>query len=196
MLSAAIRRDELENELRRRTMHDPLTGLPNRVLARQRSEDVRTHGNSCAITVLVIDLDNFKMINDTKGHAVGDRALQAVAHVLAGAAAEGDTVSRFGGNEFVVLHRGPNPEELARGILRDLDAPFNIDGYGITVSASIGVAVDEQFTADPDDLLLRRADIAMYTAKNRGTGFAVYGEPELARSGLGRHVQYDLEFEQ
>lgn len=179
VVSAAIRRHDLENELRRRTMHDPLTGLPNRLLVRQRIEAIRVSGNPYPIAVLVIDLDNFKMINDTLGHAVGDRTLQEVADLLAGAAGPDDTVSRFGGDEFVVVHRGSDAAALASGILDALAVSFEIDGYDITVSASIGVAVDENFRADPDDLF-RRADAAMYAAKKAGArGFALFGEHEM-----------------
>ncbi len=175
VVSAAVLRHDLENELRRRILHDPLTGLPNRVLVRQRIDDVKTHGNPYPIALLVIDLDNFKMINDTLGHSVGDRTLQVVADVLAGAAGARDTVSRFGGDEFVVLHRGSDAVGLARRILAELADPFDIDGYDITVSASIGVALDERFEADADDLI-RRADSAMYVAKRTGaSGFSVFG---------------------
>lgn len=199
VVSAAMRRNDLETELRRRTLHDPLTGLPNRVLVRQRIEDVRVHGNPCPIAVLVIDLDNFKMINDTLGHVFGDRTLETVADLLGNAAGTHDTVSRFGGDEFVVLHRGGDPVALARRMLSDLSVPFEIDGYDVTVSASIGVAVDDRYEADADDLF-RRADAAMYSAKkSRTSGFAVFGEPEgrepRTGSALRGHVENDLEFE-
>lgn len=175
VVSAAVLRHDLENELRRRILHDPLTGLPNRVLIRQRIRDVKVHGNPWPIALLVIDLDNFKMINDTLGHSVGDHTLQVVADVLAHAADPNDTVSRFGGDEFVVLHRGPDPVAVATRVLAELADPFDIDGYDITVSASIGVAVDDRFEADADDLI-RRADSAMYVAKRTGTsGFSVFG---------------------
>ncbi|SNS70654.1 diguanylate cyclase domain-containing protein [Rhodococcoides kyotonense] len=174
VVSAAVRRHDLENELRRRTLHDPLTGLPNRVLVRQRIRDIAENGNPYAIALLVIDLDNFKTINDTLGHAVGDATLRLVAELLADAAGPDDTVSRFGGDEFVVLHRGPDAVAVARRILADLAFPFEIDGYVVTVSASIGIAVDERYEADADDLL-RKADSAMYAAKNAGTsGFSVF----------------------
>nr|WP_296772902.1 sensor domain-containing diguanylate cyclase [Rhodococcus sp. (in: high G+C Gram-positive bacteria)] len=194
VVSAAIRRHDLETELRRRSLHDPLTGLPNRVLVRQRIESIRMHGNPYPIAILVIDLDNFKMINDTLGHAVGDRTLQLVAGVLASATEPGDTVSRFGGDEFVLLHRGSDPEALAARILRALAVSIDIDGYEITVAASIGVAVDHRFRADPDELF-RSADAAMYQAKRSGaSGFAVFGE-RTANSGFRGDVEHDLEFE-
>ncbi|MDJ0393419.1 diguanylate cyclase [Rhodococcus sp. G-MC3] len=195
VVSAAIRRHDLENELRRRSLHDPLTGLPNRVLIRQRIESIRHQGNPYPIAVLVIDLDNFKMINDTLGHAAGDRTLQLVADALAGAAEPQDTVSRFGGDEFVVLHRGSNAPALAARILRALSVSFDIDGYEVTVAASIGVAVDNHFRADPDELF-RSADSAMYRAKRSGnSGFAVFGD-EFARSAVRSDVENDFEFEE
>lgn len=197
VVSAAIRRHDFENELRRRTMHDPLTGLPNRILVRQRIEEIRLSGNPYPIAVLVIDLDNFKMINDTLGHAVGDRVLQMVAEVLAGAADAGDTVSRFGGDEFVVLHRGPDAKAVASKILDALSVALEIDGYDITVSASVGVAIDVEFKADADELF-RFADSAMYQAKQAGaSGFAVVGERNrVARSALRSDVENNLEFEE
>ncbi|OZF06223.1 sensor domain-containing diguanylate cyclase [Rhodococcus sp. 14-2470-1a] len=197
VVSAAMRRQDLETELRRRIAHDPLTGLANRVLVRQRIADVRVHGNPCPIAVLVVDLDNFKMINDTLGHAVGDRALQFVATLLADAVDQGDIVSRFGGDEFVVLHLGPDPVGVAMRILEGLAVSFGIDGFDITVAASIGIAVDENYTADADDLF-RRADSAMYTAKkSRTTGYAVHGHSDPRHGSAPRsHIQHDLEFEQ
>ncbi|OAK55913.1 diguanylate cyclase domain-containing protein [Rhodococcoides kyotonense] len=177
VVSAAVRRHDLESELRRRTLHDPLTGLPNRVLVGQRIRDIAENGNPYPIALLVIDLDNFKTINDTLGHAVGDDILRIAAETLAGAVGPDDTVSRFGGDEFVVLHRGSDAVGVAKRILAELADPVEIEGYVVTVSASIGIAVDDGFQADADDLL-RKADAAMYAAKNADTsGFSVFGTP-------------------
>ena len=153
--------------------HDPLTALPNRTLfsGRLSSEmaDSRVRGHKLAL--FYIDLDNFKDVNDTLGHAVGDSLLQQVSIRIAGELRSGDTVARLGGDEFAVLQVGPGgPAQagsLAERVIAALAQPFDIDGRTIFIGASIGVTLFPD-DADAVDLLHRNADLAMYRAKAEG----------------------------
>ena len=155
---------------------DPLTGLPNRTaIARRIESALRRAGpdsaHSCA--VLFIDLDDFKPINDTHGHHVGDRLLQSVGDRLTQITRSIDGVSRWGGDEFVVLIEDLRHEDdshlVAAKVVRSLAEPFDIDGIELSVGASVGVAVAPRDGTDLD-LLLTRADAAMYKAKSNGRG--------------------------
>lgn len=160
---------DVERQLRHRATHDPLTGLPNRSLAEQRVEQAISLGR--AFTLLFIDLDGFKSINDTFGHVFGDAALKAVGDRLLELVGHGDTVARLGGDEFLVLlpETGqPGPaESLAQRIGRSLTAPLLINGTVVGMPASVGVSL---FPRDGETLaeLLRHADVAMYQAKRQG----------------------------
>ena len=179
-------------------LHDPLTELPNRALFRRRAiaatreaaaEDHRTG-------VLMLDLDHFKEINDTLGHAHGDLLLQALARRLDGSLREVDTVARLGGDEFAVLLpviEGPDEiQVLADRLLDALHQPFRINGVTLTVTASIGIACFPDHGEDVD-LLLQRADVAMYVAKGRYGGVEVYDEADdensLERLSLAMEVR-------
>ncbi|MBU1816990.1 MAG: GGDEF domain-containing protein [Gammaproteobacteria bacterium] len=150
--------------------HDALTGLPNRRMFEQRLAQVlelsRRSGRSCAL--LFVDLDDFKAINDTRGHAVGDEVLQAVARTIAGAVRQVDTVARLAGDEFTVLCENVDTEEAALQIAAKLEqafeAPLSIDGQPFPVRASIGVSL---FPRDAQDAhtLMASADAAMYRIK-------------------------------
>ena len=169
--------DELEDTQRlllHQTLHDPLTGLPNRVLFVDRLEHaladaVRTGGR---LAVYFVDLDGFKRVNDSLGHAAGDELLQAVAARLSEVVRPGDTVARFAGDEFLVLTVGTNGAEPVVRAIADrllgtlLDPPLEVDGNSLT--ASIGVAVSRDGIAP--EQLLREADAAMYQAKRAGRG--------------------------
>jgi diguanylate cyclase (GGDEF)-like protein len=170
-----------EEELAFLATHDPLTGLPNRTLILDRVEQMlaRSRRNQTPVAALFIDLDNFKSINDTLGHGVGDELLRAVAARLEGVVRQADGLGRLGGDEFVVvaeeLSVDAGPELVAERLLEALKHPFKLGEDGqtrITVTASIGVAAGERTTAEE---LLRDADIAMYRAKwdgkNRYTVF-------------------------
>lgn len=159
-------------KLKHLAQHDPLTGLPNRLLFHDRLDQAikqaRRRQERCL--VLFLDLDSFKVLNDTLGHSVGDELLRVVASRLRGALRSGDTVARLGGDEFVIVAGSSNPvdaAELARKILRALRAPISLAGESISISVSIGIAV---FPDDGNDrhLLMRAADIAMYSAKASG----------------------------
>jgi len=167
------------DDLRRKAFHDPLTGL-----TRQPS-GVEQEG------VLFIDLDDFKLVNDTMGHAAGDRLLQVVADRLVAAVRDGDVVARLGGDEFAVFIAHPVEHDTVRGIAdRVLDAlaePFDLDGHLLQVGASIGVAVRDIDAADTD-LLLRAADAVMYIAKGLGKNRVQVFDPTEHGHLLARSV--------
>jgi diguanylate cyclase (GGDEF)-like protein/PAS domain S-box-containing protein len=170
----------LEDRLRHQAFHDDLTALANRVLFNERLEHalVRAVRADCAVSVLIIDLDDFKAINDSLGHPCGDELLREVAARLDEALRGADTVARLGGDEFgVILDDSPSvvaDEETARRITAALAAPFRLAGHCLPVSASVGIARAAPGTATPSDLI-RDADLAMYAAKGEQKGtVAVY----------------------
>lgn len=158
--------------------HDSLTGLPNRALFQDRLQQaiLRAHRDERGVSVLLIDLDGFKEVNDALGHHAGDEVLQEVAVRLRSALRASDTVARLGGDEFAVLLPATdvNRAELAaRKILHDLQHPFVADGRPVAVSASIGIAGVPWHAATGDELL-QKADSAMYIAKADKSGYIVY----------------------
>jgi diguanylate cyclase (GGDEF)-like protein len=158
--------------------HDSLTDLPNRALFLDRLQQaiLRSHRDERGLSVLLIDLDGFKAINDAHGHHAGDMVLQEVATRLRAALRASDTVARLGGDEFAVLLPATdiNRAELAaRKMLHDLDHPIVAGGRPLTVNASIGIA-GVPWHATNGDEVLQRADSAMYLAKNDRSGYAVY----------------------
>jgi diguanylate cyclase (GGDEF)-like protein/PAS domain S-box-containing protein len=181
-------RKSLEAELTRQASHDGLTGLANRTRLRARMEralTVAAPGSTPA--VLLIDLDDFKRVNDSLGHAAGDRLLEMVADRLLGATRGSDTVARLGGDEFAVLLGVRAPGEItlvADRIVAALSSPFEVDGRDIRVSASVGVAVADAGES-PDDLL-RNADLALYRAKGAGKGRHAAFAPEMHRAAISR----------
>ena len=175
--------------LQYRALHDPLTGLPNRTFLRERLEEAirAAEREMKPCTVLLLDLDGFKLVNDSLGHAAGDRLLQQVGQRTRGVLRKADTVARYGGDEFAVVPWGatdvPRAVMIAEKILQALEKPFNLDDQPVSVQASIGIAVFPQH-ADDADALMRRADVAMYTAKRARSGFSVYSaEQEGDESG-------------
>jgi diguanylate cyclase (GGDEF)-like protein len=166
---ARERRRRLAN-LVRRAWTDALTGLPNRALLADRLANMvaRAKRHDTLVGVLFIDLDGFKQVNDSLGHAAGDLLLQRVAERLTATLREGDTVARVGGDEFVVavdnLRRAADAESLAANIQAQIEHPFRIQGNPVQISASIGIAFLGQDAHDTDGLL-RHADAAMYRAK-------------------------------
>jgi diguanylate cyclase (GGDEF)-like protein/PAS domain S-box-containing protein len=175
---AAIARDiserkMLESRLEHQASHDALTGLPNRVLLLDRAEQAlaRAERSTTSVAVLFCDVDNFKVINDSLGHVVGDRALIETARRIASVLRPSDTVARFGGDEFVVLcDQLVVPDDalvIAQRVLEILDQPLDIDGQEVMISTSIGVAIAGAAGVSPVDLI-RDADAAMYRAKDLG----------------------------
>jgi diguanylate cyclase (GGDEF)-like protein len=164
---------------RQQALHDALTGLPNRTLLRQRTADALAEvaAGGGTVGLMLIDLDRFKEINDTLGHAYGDVVLENVAERLRGAVRTTDTVARLGGDEFAVLlprvAGADDGRELAARVQAALEAPIQAEGASLAVDASIGIALSG---VDGDDVatLLRNADIAMYSAKDRGLGICVF----------------------
>jgi diguanylate cyclase len=172
---------------RRQARTDELTGLPNRraVYEALDAVDVQLAAGRGA-AVLVVDLDRFKEINDSLGHAAGDALLRQVGPRLAGRLRTGDLVGRLGGDEFVVLCADlpvAEAELLARRMRQELQRPFRFGGMALAVDASIGVAVAPLQCGSAEELL-QLADLAMYRAKATRTGSAVYDD---ARDGAGRH---------
>ncbi|MEP6689291.1 MAG: diguanylate cyclase, partial [Gemmatimonadales bacterium] len=164
-------RKRLEEQLTHQAFHDPLTGLANRALFRDRVSHAlavaRRRGH--LITVLFLDLDDFKAVNDSLGHAEGDRLLIGAAERFLACARSADTVARLGGDEFAILIEGADGREGLPERLGDAMAhPFSLSGNQVRVTASIGVATASG--EDTADDLLRNADVAMYAAKRRGKG--------------------------
>ncbi len=177
-------RKGLEDELKHQAFHDALTGLANRALFWDRLEHALTRSarSLTSLAVLFIDLDDFKLINDTMGHGAGDELLMAVAGRLTGALRAGDTGARFGGDEFaVLLEETEDPEDaclLAQRLLDDLKPAFDVSGRSVRCHASIGIAYSKTGTEDPAELL-QAADVAMYAAKSRGKNCYEMYEPAL-----------------
>ncbi|MBL7253461.1 substrate-binding and GGDEF domain-containing protein [Paractinoplanes lichenicola] len=163
---------EQEEQLRASALHDHLTGLPNRTYFLQLLTAAITRG--AEVAVLFVDLNDFKQINDTYGHAVGDQILIEAAGRLRTELGALGTAGRFGGDEFLVLldalADGHPPEAMARRLLSALSRPYRPDGHQLKVSASIGVALAHDPTGADADALIREADAAMYRAKSRRTG--------------------------
>ncbi|HEY1458246.1 MAG TPA: diguanylate cyclase, partial [Solirubrobacteraceae bacterium] len=174
-----------EEELAFLATHDALTGLPNRTLILDRVEQMlaRSARNQTPVAALFIDLDNFKDVNDTLGHGVGDELLRAVAARLEGAIRDADALGRLGGDEFVVISEElsitAGPELIAERLLEALTHPFKLGAdkeTRLTVAASIGIAIGERISAEE---LLRNADIAMYRAKWDGKNRYVVFESSM-----------------
>ncbi len=178
--------------------HDALTGLPNRVLARDRVEQSIAHSQryNLKTALLFLDLDNFKTINDSLGHLVGDEILKAVASRLKASVREVDTVSRLGGDEFIVLLTDiKNVSAVVKAVetmLEELEQPFYSNGYALSTSMSIGVAMYPDDGTD-FDILLQRADTAMYKAKESGKNTYSFYNGKMNQDSLENlHLQNDL----
>ncbi|MBV1856632.1 sensor domain-containing diguanylate cyclase [Catellatospora tritici] len=168
----------LEQQLRHEATHDHLTGLPNRALLEDRAHRLLAGNDQTPglRAVLLLDLDDFKTVNDQLGHHAGDRLLVAVAERLRGSVRPTDTVARLGGDEFVVLLAGTTASgavDTARRIHAALAQPLTIDGHPLAPRVSIGVAFG---TREPLDTLLRNADAAMYQAKRQHADIRVHGD--------------------
>ena len=189
--------ENLVEQFAHQALHDHLTGLPNRVLLSDRISQglSRASRSGRFVAVAFLDLDHFKLINDTQGHAEGDALLRAVAERLSGAVRAEDTVARFGGDEFVVLYEGVSGRaeaaELAERVRQVLEAPFLLGGEKVYVSASLGVTVG---AADATtEGLLRDADAAMYHAKIEGRARTQLFDEEIrARASWRRNTEREL----
>ncbi len=192
LASIALDNARLVDVAQRGALYDPTTGLPNRELLTDRIAHslarLRTDGSG-RIGVIMLDLDRFKVINESVGHAVGDRLLVAVGQRLASSLRPGDTVGRFGGDEFGVILDGVADDEEARRIAdhiaAELRAPFPLAGREWFVSASIGIAIADSDRISPDELL-REAEIAMVRAKGDPTSRHALFEPAMSAQTLER----------
>ncbi len=187
MTDRRIAQLRLEHE----ALHDTLTGLPNRTLFLDRANQILRRGtrepaSGCA--VLFLDLDGFKLVNDSLSHSVGDQLLVALAERVVAAVRPGDTVARLGGDEFtVLLDRIVDPVDatiIAGRILHSLGQPFDVDGHELFASASIGVSLSAQGLQAED--LIRNADIAMYEAKRRGRARSAVFDESMHRRVVER----------
>jgi diguanylate cyclase (GGDEF)-like protein/PAS domain S-box-containing protein len=166
-------RKKAEDEVQRLAHYDALTGQPNRFLLQERLQHalVQAQRDESKVGVLFVDLDRFKWVNDTLGHACGDQLLQKVAKKMQDCVRQGDTVARFGGDEFVVILYGfssdDEPPHFAQRFIETLSQPVTLDGVEVFNSASIGIAIYPMDGRDVETLL-RNADTAMYSAKEHG----------------------------
>ncbi|QOZ55343.1 bifunctional diguanylate cyclase/phosphodiesterase [Bradyrhizobium sp. CCBAU 53338] len=177
--------------------HDPLTGLPTRRLLLERLAEVLAHdaAEGRQIAVLFVDLDNFKLVNDSLGHGSGDEVLSEMARRISGCIERGDTASRFGGDEMVILHpHAADGSELALGkrILTALAEPIFVSGKEVVVSASIGVALCTPGMKSAAQLL-READTALYAAKDRGRArLELFSDELYERAEKRMRIESDL----
>lgn len=171
--------------------HDALTGLPNRVLFVERLKHAlqRAERRKRSVAVLFLDMDRFKIVNDTLGHEAGDRLLQAMAARLHACVREGDTVARFGGDEFAgFLSDVASPEDVAIVVGKFLDAlapPFLIDGHELFISGSIGISLYPEDGTDTQTLM-KNADSAMYRAKQMGGNTSEFYHSEMTEHAMTR----------
>jgi diguanylate cyclase (GGDEF)-like protein len=182
--------------------HDALTGLPNRIAFRDDvSSGLRRVRRGQGLAVLYLDLDRFKAVNDTLGHAAGDRLLCDVADRMREVVRETDTITRLGGDEFAIAQYGVEQprsgEMLARRLIDTLSNPYDIAGHRVVVGVSIGITLADRDDLDADQLL-RRADMALYAAKRGGRGTWCWFEPTMdlevqTRRGLEMDLRHGLD---
>ncbi|MBI3545723.1 MAG: sensor domain-containing diguanylate cyclase [Gammaproteobacteria bacterium] len=175
-------------ELEHRALHDTLTGLPNRALFHDRLRQgiAAARRESKPLTLMMIDLDRFKNVNDTHGHDVGDQLLKEVSLRWKNSLRQMDTLSRIGGDEFVIVLPSTNTSAailVAHKLLKALEAPFMLDGQPLVATASLGIAVYPQHAQDIA-ALYKCADAAMYTAKRRQTAYFVFHPDDKDATGL------------
>ncbi|MCB0898236.1 MAG: EAL domain-containing protein [Actinobacteria bacterium] len=202
-LLAVQKAAEMSRHQEHLSLHDPLTGLPNRVLLNDRIEQALARSSRMRgfVVVFFLDLDLFKVVNDSLGHHAGDALLVDVAKRLSSAVRSGDTLARFGGDEFVVMCEDVSEDEvttLATRITQALRQPFTSDDREVTVTASVGVAVADR--SSTPHTLLRDADVAMYRAKERGRNKVVAFDAAMHQQanerlqdavGLRRALEHD-----
>jgi diguanylate cyclase (GGDEF)-like protein/PAS domain S-box-containing protein len=191
VMASAVERDDNDRVNRHAAMHDALTGLPNRSLAIDRIERAlrRSRRASTTTAVLLLDVDRFKNVNDSLGHAAGDDLLRALAPRLEGVVRPGDTVARLGGDEFVVVCEGldgfPDAAVISERLQRAIGEPITLESGEQVVTASIGIAVATH-PGDTPESLVRDADAAMYRAKDRGPGGYERFDDQMRQDLLGR----------
>jgi diguanylate cyclase (GGDEF)-like protein len=182
---------DLQDELQHQAHHDPLTGLANRSLFSQQVREALEPSAPGEVAVMFIDLDDFKGVNDTLGHPIGDKLLRGVASRLKRAVGDNDVVARLGGDEFAILVRRPlrvenGSVQLAERILQSFVLPVSAGEELLNVSLSIGIAASQHARTHAEELL-RDADVAMYEAKERGKGGLAVFTPAMRDSIVRRH---------
>ncbi len=191
---AAMQR-RVEAMIRHQASHDPLTGLANRLLFNERLSLalVNAHQNAEMLAVIFLDLDRFKNVNDTLGHAVGDLLLQGVSRRLTNCLRVGDSIARWGGDEFTLLLYNINcPEDaiqICQLIIQSLSSPFDFDGLELYTKASLGIAL-APYDGEDAETLLKNADAAMYKAKQRGRN-----NYQFYTRAIGNQVSEELNLE-
>lgn len=188
-------RRDMENQLVMQATYDSMTNLPNRVLLMDRVEQaiLQARKNNSILAFLFLDLDRFKMTNDTLGHNMGDKLLQAIANRLLISTDDFDTVARLGGDEFVILlsdiENMQQAEKIAQNLLNAIEKPIQIDHHSLKITASLGISF---YPRDGDDYesLMKSADLSMYHAKDNGRNTYRIFEPEMNRRVLN-HMQLD-----
>ena len=195
-------RKAFEEQLQHQAFHDAVTGLANRALFKDRVEHMieRQARDNLPVSILFMDLDDFKTINDSLGHAAGDRMLAEVGERVKNSLRQADTAARLGGDEFAVLLEdggdGVDAAEVAARILASLEGPFYLEGKEVFARASIGIATADAQTGGPEgaEELLRNADVAMYMAKEAGKGRYQVFEPAMHDTALRRlELKADLQ---
>lgn len=186
-------RKQAEQIIHHLAYHDPLTGLPNRVLFNDHLALELAHAqrNKRMLAVIFLDLDRFKTINDTLGHAMGDQLLQEVAKRLRSCLREGDTVARLGGDEFMLLlpgiTHGEDVAKIARRILEVLKPPFNLEGRELHISSSLGISLYPSDGRNAETLI-KNADAAMYRTKEQGRGTYQFYTPSMNAKAFERLI--------
>jgi diguanylate cyclase (GGDEF)-like protein len=188
-----------QSEIAYLARHDALTGLANRAQFNAKLDEAskRSRRNGDAVTVVMLDLDKFKAVNDTLGHPAGDRLLVEVARRLGSVVRETDLLARLGGDEFAILQEGgKNQHEgaiaLALRIIRVITRPFDLNGHKANVGTSIGIAMAPEHGCDPEDLL-KRADLALYDVKANGRNDFRIFQPEMLQAvGMRESAEQEL----
>lgn len=179
-----------QEQLKYNAFHDSLTGLPNRDwLIHQLQALIADHSS---YSILFIDLDRFKIVNDSLGHLAGDELLKCVANRIQGCLTTSQTATRIGGDEFVILIETETATSIAQQLLEQFKLPFNFNGYEVFIEASIGITSSSMGYQDPMDII-RDADIAMYRAKKRGSGNYQVFDPQMQADAIARlQLEQDL----
>ncbi len=186
ILNDITQRRDMESQLVRQATYDSLTNLPNRVLLMDRVEQsiLQAKKNKSILAFLFLDLDRFKLTNDTLGHSMGDKLLQCIANILLGFTNDFDTVARLGGDEFIILLTNiqsmQQVEKIAQNMLQGIEKTIQIENHNIKITASVGISFYPQDGQDYESLM-KSADLSMYHAKDSGRNNYRLYEPEMNR---------------